>query len=138
MLTLPAPATGQPRAGNRAPLFATIGVPFPTWWEVVPDSTDTRPGVHTVRRVNNSKGALTLIEKPRHLVWLTIADVLTGLGVDRGTFDKWRKRGVGPRMKMLPNRTWRIRGDWYDAWLANLPGEDPNFDDGGAAVAVAA
>ena len=135
MLTLPASATGQPQAANDAPLFATVRVLFPTWWEVFPDPTAVRAGVRTVRGMSNNKGALTLLEKPRHLVWLTIADVLTDLGIDRGTFDKWRKRGAGPRMKQLPNRTWRIRGDWYDAWLASLPGEDPYFD-GGAAVAA--
>ncbi len=74
--------------------------------------------------MTTNKDALTSIEKPRHLVWLTIADVLADLGINRGTFDKWRKRGIGPRMKQLPNGTWRIRGDWYDTWLANLPGED--------------
>ncbi len=74
--------------------------------------------------MTTNKDALTSIEKPRHLVWLTIADVLADPGINRGTFDKWRKRGIGPRMKQLPNRTWRIRGDWYDAWLADLPGED--------------
>ncbi len=52
-------------------------------------------GVHTVRRMHNSKGAPTPRHKPRHLVWLTIADVLADLDIDRGTFDKWRKRGVG-------------------------------------------
>ncbi|WP_217991449.1 helix-turn-helix transcriptional regulator [Blastococcus aggregatus] len=85
--------------------------------------------------MSNSKGAAAPLHKPRHLVWLTIADVLNDLGIDRGSFDKWRKRGVGPRMKLLPNRTWRIRGDWYDAWLANLPGENSDYD-GGAAVAA--
>ena len=135
MLTLPAPATGQPRAGDDAPLFATARVLFTTWWGVRPDPTDTSAGVHTVRRMSNSKGAPAPLHRPRHLVWLTITDVLTDLGIDRGTFDKWRKRGAGPRMKQLPNRTWRIRGDWYDAWLANLPGEDPYFD-GGSAVAA--
>src|SRR5688500_13262342 len=120
MSTLPASTTGQPRAGNRAPLFATARVLFPTSWGVPPDPTGMGAGVHTVRRMHNSKGAPTPLDKPRHLVWLTIADVLADLDIDRGTLDKWRKRGVGPRMKQLPNRTWRIRGDWYDAWLANL------------------
>ena len=83
---------------------------FPTSSEVPPDPTDTGAGVRTVRRVNNKQGALTLIEKHRHLVWLPIADVLADPGIDRGTLDKRRKRGVGPRMKLLPNRTWRIRG----------------------------
>jgi hypothetical protein len=86
--------------------------------------------VSTVRAVTTNQGAKTPLEGPRHRVWLTIAQVLADLGVDRGTFDHWRRRGIGPRMKQLPNRTWRIRGDWYDEWLANLPGED------GSAVAA--
>ena len=97
MLTLPAPATGQPRAGHDAPLFATARVLFTTSWGVPPDPTDMGAGVHTVRRMSNSKGALTPLHKPRHFVWLTIPDVLADLGIDRGTFDKWRKRGVGQR-----------------------------------------
>jgi hypothetical protein len=63
--------------------------------------------------------------------------LLAELGIDRGTFDHWRRRAVGPQMKRLPNKTWRIRGDWYDAWLDNLPAEgfpeEPGDELGGAA-----
>lgn len=64
-------------------------------------------------------------------MWLTLPEVLAELGVDRGTFDHWRRRGVGPKMKKLPNGSWRIRGDWYDAWLLGLPteGDDTQGDD---------
>lgn len=134
-MTLPAPTTRQPGTGNDVPRFATVRVLFPSPRERFQDPTAVLTGVRTVRRMSNSKGASTPLHKPRQLVWLTIADVLNDLGVDRGSFDKWRKRGVGPRMKQLPNRTWRIRGDWYDAWLANLPRED-SYGDGGAAVAA--
>lgn len=58
---------------------------------------------------------------PRRRVWLTIKNVLDELDVDRGTFDHWRRRGAGPRMKRLPNGTYRIRGDWFDTWLDDLP-----------------
>lgn len=131
MLMLSAPATGRTRCATvrhcpcALPHF--VGVPL--------DPTDTGAGVRTVRRMHNNNGAPTPLHKPRHLVWLTITDVLADLVIDRGTFDKWRKRGVGPQMKQLPNRTWRIRGDWYDGWLANLPGEGPYFE-GDVAVAA--
>jgi hypothetical protein len=85
--------------------------------------------------VTTKQGVLTpLPETNRHRVWLTIADVLADLGIDRGTFDHWRRRGVRPRMKQLPNRTWRIRGDWYDGWLLDLPDDTIGDDTLGVAA----
>jgi hypothetical protein len=84
--------------------------------------------------VNTDHGTQAPTEKPRHRVWLTIPDVLAELGTDRGSFDHWRRRGVGPQMKRLPNRTWRIRGDWFDEWVANLPDDSDCGDTLGEAA----
>lgn len=54
--------------------------------------------------------------------WLTVADVLAELNIVRGTWEKWRQRGVGPRAVRLPNGQLRIQRTVLDRWLMSLPG----------------
>jgi excisionase family DNA binding protein len=63
----------------------------------------------------------TTPKTPEPQQWLTIAEVCTYLSVPRSTLDKWRKEGRGPRIKKLPNGQVRIRHDWLDAWINELP-----------------
>ena len=58
--------------------------------------------------------------------WLSVGDICERLGVSPRTFEKWHYKGVGPRMVKLPNRTLRCREDWYEDWLASLPGASPD------------
>ena len=125
MSTVATPATPQPRDEERPSSLPPVPGSFFTDLQ---GRLRTAAGSEPSAAVNNNHGAQTLSEKPRHRVWLTIPDVLAELGIDRGTFDHWRRRGIGPRMKRLPNRTWRIRGDWFDEWVANLP-EDSHCGD---------
>jgi hypothetical protein len=57
----------------------------------------------------------------RSPIWLTVDECLSELHIPRSTWEKWRQRGVGPRAKRLPNRQLRVRRDWLDDWLSELP-----------------
>ena len=57
----------------------------------------------------------------RHSVWLTVAEVLDELGIERSTWEKWRQRGIAPNAVRLPNGQLRIRREWLDDWLKSLP-----------------
>ncbi|MHB8341988.1 MAG: helix-turn-helix transcriptional regulator [Mycobacteriales bacterium] len=72
----------------------------------------TRPDATAAATASRLAGA------PRS--WLTVADCLAELGVDRSTWEKWRQRGVAPRAVRLPNGQLRIRRDWLERWLAEL------------------
>ena len=56
--------------------------------------------------------------------WLSAAAICEILDVPTSTFEKWRARGVGPRMVKLPNGKLRCRQDWFDEWCENLPEAD--------------
>lgn len=53
--------------------------------------------------------------------WLNMEQVCDAVGVSPRTLEKWRARGVGPRMVRLPNGSLRTREDWFQDWLDNLP-----------------
>jgi hypothetical protein len=53
--------------------------------------------------------------------WLTVDQCLHELGIPRSTWEKWRQRRVAPKAKRLPNGQLRVRRDWLDQWLENLP-----------------
>ncbi len=53
---------------------------------------------------------------------LPLSQVLAELGDDTGplsrhTFDKWRRRGVAPRVIQLPNRELRVDREDFNTWL---------------------
>lgn len=51
---------------------------------------------------------------------INVEEILTYLNVPRSTWDKWRKRGVGPQMHRLPNGSlWTFESDFED-WLNQL------------------
>jgi hypothetical protein len=52
--------------------------------------------------------------------WLTVADILTDLGIPRRTWQRWRELGRTPEAIRLPNKELRIRRSVYEAWLADL------------------
>lgn len=51
---------------------------------------------------------------------LTIAQVITDLGIPPSTFYRWRATGKGPRAIKLPNGAVRIRRSEYERWIATL------------------
>lgn len=53
-------------------------------------------------------------------MWLTVEEVCDELGVSPHTWNKWRKRRVGPPAKRLPNGQLRISRARLDAWLESL------------------
>jgi predicted DNA-binding transcriptional regulator AlpA len=55
--------------------------------------------------------------------WLTVDEVLEHLTISRSTWDKWRQKQCSPKAKRLPNGSLRIRADWLDEWLDQLPEE---------------
>jgi hypothetical protein len=59
-----------------------------------------------------------------HPTLLSLEWMCNDLGTTRSTFDKWRVRGVGPRMKRFPNGSLKCRRDWYAAWAGELPDDE--------------
>ena len=52
--------------------------------------------------------------------WLTVDDVCAELRITRRTFERWRRRGAGPRVKRLAGGRkgpLRIKRSWLDEWL---------------------
>lgn len=52
---------------------------------------------------------------------LTIAQVCEYLNVPHSMLNKWRTEGRGPRTKKLPNGAVRIRRDWLESRINDLP-----------------
>ena len=46
---------------------------------------------------------------------MTVEDIREYLPLPRSTWDKWRKRGVGPYMRRLPNGSLWCYGDEFEA-----------------------
>ena len=55
--------------------------------------------------------------------WLSVQQVCTNLGISNSTFYKWRASQKGPRAKRLPNGELRIREDWFNEFMNDLPEE---------------
>jgi excisionase family DNA binding protein len=55
---------------------------------------------------------------------LTVTEICELLGISRSSFDKWRRRGVGPAAIKLPNGHLRFRQSDLDAWIESLTIED--------------
>jgi predicted DNA-binding transcriptional regulator AlpA len=53
--------------------------------------------------------------------WFSVQQVCTNLGVSTSTFYKWRATQKGPRAKRLPNGELRIREDWFNDFMNDLP-----------------
>lgn len=57
--------------------------------------------------------------------WLSIEDFCNEVGVPLSTAYKWAQAGPEssrfPRFRRLPNGRIRIRRDWLEAWLDELP-----------------
>lgn len=52
--------------------------------------------------------------------WLTVAEILTDLGVSRRTWQEWREKGRTPACKKLPNGQLRVSERNYERWLDSL------------------
>lgn len=57
--------------------------------------------------------------------FLTMAEVLDIVGVTRSTFDKWRRRSMGPRAYKLPGGQLRFKLSDVKDWLEGLAVDDP-------------
>ena len=55
--------------------------------------------------------------------WLSVQQVCECLGVSTSTFYKWRASRKGPRTKRLPNGELRVRQDWLNDFMDDLPEE---------------
>jgi hypothetical protein len=55
--------------------------------------------------------------------WLSVQQVSAQLGISTSTFYKWRASQKGPRAKRLPNGDLRIREDWLNDFMNELPEE---------------
>lgn len=51
---------------------------------------------------------------------LTIAQVITEIGVPRATFYRWRQLRKGPKSIKLPNGAVRIRRSELERWIESL------------------
>lgn len=57
----------------------------------------------------------------REAMWLTYVEALAELGVPRSMMLRWRKQGLAPKFKRLPNGSLMIRKDTLDEWRERLP-----------------
>jgi predicted DNA-binding transcriptional regulator AlpA len=55
--------------------------------------------------------------------WLTVPEVCDFLSISKSTFYKWRMLGIAPLAKRLPNGDLRIRQDWLNEYMSELPEE---------------
>jgi predicted DNA-binding transcriptional regulator AlpA len=55
--------------------------------------------------------------------WLSVQQVCDRLGISTSTFYKWRASQKGPRAKRLPNGELRVREDWLNEFMSELPEE---------------
>lgn len=55
--------------------------------------------------------------------WLSVQQVSVQLGISTSTFYKWRASQKGPRAKRLPNGELRVREDWLNDFMSELPEE---------------
>jgi len=55
--------------------------------------------------------------------WLSVQEVCLKLGISSSTFYKWRASQKAPRAKILPNGDLRIREDWFNDFMNELPEE---------------
>ena len=55
--------------------------------------------------------------------WLTVPEVCEFLSISKSTFYKWRMLGTAPIAKRLPNGDLRIRQDWLNNFMSELPEE---------------
>lgn len=61
----------------------------------------------------------TQINRPP-AVWLTTSEVCARLSISYDTWNKWRQRGVSPRVSRLPNGQLRTREDWLTDFMDSL------------------
>ena len=55
--------------------------------------------------------------------WFSVQQVSDQLGISTSTFYKWRASQKGPRAKRLPNGELRVREDWLNDFMSELPEE---------------
>jgi predicted DNA-binding transcriptional regulator AlpA len=53
--------------------------------------------------------------------WLTIEQACEIAGITRRTFERYRERGIGPKVGRIGGAgALRIRKSWLDAWLVEV------------------
>lgn len=55
--------------------------------------------------------------------WFSVQQVCEFIGISSSTFYKWRASQKAPRAKRLPNGELRIREDWFNDFMNDLPEE---------------
>jgi predicted DNA-binding transcriptional regulator AlpA len=76
------------------------------------------PFASTIKSMTNKKK-----ENMGSYCWLSVQQVSAQLGISTSTFYKWRASQKGPRAKRLPNGDLRIREDWLNDFMSELPEE---------------
>ncbi|CAB4917354.1 unannotated protein [freshwater metagenome] len=61
------------------------------------------------------------IKENRTYNWFSVQQVCEYLGISTSTFYKWRASQKGPRAKRLPNGELRVREDWFNDFMNDLP-----------------
>ena len=72
----------------------------------------------TIKSMTNKKK-----ENMGSYCWLSVQQVSVQLGISTSTFYKWRASRKGPRAKRLPNGELRVREDWLNDFMSELPEE---------------
>lgn len=72
----------------------------------------------TIKNMTNRKK-----ENMGSYCWLSVQQVSVQLGISTSTFYKWRASQKGPRAKRLPNGELRVREDWLNDFMSELPEE---------------
>lgn len=55
--------------------------------------------------------------------WFSVQQICEFIGISSSTFYKWRASQKAPRAKRLPNGELRIREDWFNDFMNDLPEE---------------
>jgi hypothetical protein len=79
-----------------------------------------KPALRTIQsKMENKRN----IKDNKTYNWFSVQQVCSNLGISTSTFYKWRASQKGPRAKRLPNGELRIREDWFNEFMNDLPEE---------------
>lgn len=126
--------TVLPRSYHFQMSYAHLFIPniFGRWYDCTGNTSESK--------YPNGLNSYAFLRLPKHLprmkhsikssqefsanqIWLTVAQVCEFLTISKSTFYKWRMLGIAPVAKRLPNGDLRIRQDWLNEFMAELPEE---------------